>query len=360
LLRQGPKIAALGVAQNPTPALENRQWFQQPALGSAFPIVLLWKNRQNRQMICRLAILLGRQLFALAMMTMVVLSLLAADCYAQQSELSSGAGQGGSSDARLLLDKATVRLSRYATISANLRQRIDLYGRKLIGTGTYRHKNTGRDLLFRSELKVPVGDAITSLLQVCDGRFLWTYRALPHEEADRGLVTTLTRADLEAVRRQTAKQHSVTGLGYGGLIGMLEQTSRLFEFSDVHRSVLHGVPVWTVTGNWREQVTDSLTGNGDAQENNPFPDQHLPDAVTIALGVDDLFPYRIEYRRYATNAASAKSIVVAGARARAIVTIELFEVELNGRIDPQVFQVRHSGVRIEDTTAKLLQNHSIF
>ena len=271
--------------------------------------------------------------------------------------------RGRGVDASLLLQHAIAQLAGYSTISANVRQRINLYGRGLVGSGTYRQLNTETDMLFRTELKVPVRETLTSLLQVCDGRFLWTYRLLPTEDAQQGPEATLTRVDLGVARQQYVSSGGNDPVPYfalGGLPGLLDQTSRLFDFSSSDRSFLYGVPVWILTGTWKPQVSEAFTnleGSSDTvKENDPTTRRrHLPDSVTLALGVDDLFPYRIEYRRRRTNP-EGSSIIVSGGQSRSIMTLELFEVQTDVAIDPQVFFFQPSSVPVNDATERFMRN----
>lgn len=263
-------------------------------------------------------------------------------------------------DATMMLERAIVRLERQPSVAASLRQRIDLYGRRLVGSGSYHQMNAGKDLLFRTELKIPLGDTITSLLQVCNGRYLWTYRALPHEDAQRGLQTTLTRVDLNTVRKRGIGYGGswAQGIGYGGLPGLLKQALRLFEFGEATRGELHGVPVWQLLGTLREETSERLLGK-DKEGNQRKRAPHIPDMVSVTLGIDDLFPYRIDYRRQSETSDSqsrAKSLIAGGTKTQSLVTLEVFEVQTGQTIDPQMFFFRPTDVQVEDATDAFIRN----
>ena len=154
----------------------------------------------------------------------------------------SGAASASSPTSAEILTAAAASLARHQSVVASMRQRIDLYGRRLVGSGSYRQLQTGTDLLFRLELKVPVGETLASLLQVCDGRYLWTYRVLPDKQVEKGLDASLSAVDLNRVREMSfVPRVGTANFGLGGLPGLLNQTARVYRFSDrsAKRSARH-------------------------------------------------------------------------------------------------------------------------
>ena len=128
---------------------------------------------------------------------------------------------------RICSAAAARRVEQQPTILAQIRQRVILFDRQLTGSGVYRQMTTGAgDCLFRTEFRVPIGDSVSTMLQVCDGRFIWSYEILPHEDDD-GVSTDLGRVDLNAIRRQAGQAASVA---FGGLPGLLRDAQRSFLF----------------------------------------------------------------------------------------------------------------------------------
>ncbi len=238
-----------------------------------------------------------------------------------------------------------------------------MYGRKLIGSGNYRQLRTRTDLLFRFELKVPVGDTLASLLQVSDGRYLWTYRVLPDKQIEKGLDASLSTVDLNRVRELLFDpRRSATEIGMGGLPGLLEHTARMFEFGEAQRRGLHGMPVWVLIGRIRPSIVSQLAMRAqlDVAEGEPqvSPDRlsHVPDLVTLALGADDLFPYQIEFHKKRRRGGNRPTMLLETGSSRPMVTLEFFEVQTNAPVDPELFAFRPPNFQIDDSTDEFLAN----
>lgn len=250
-----------------------------------------------------------------------------------------------------LLSKAVKQLAQHGSIVAKIRQRVDLFGHELIGSGTYRQWDVGQDRLLRLELKIPLDDQITSIQQVCDSRFLWLQQTMPDKL--RGERTVISRIDLHEIRRAAyADSKSLVirrdGLliGQGGLPQLLIELERHFALHNVRPGTLHQVPVWITWGDWKPAALQLLFGEkNNGQEQGAVQNEllgelprHVPHSVMVILGKQDLFPYQIEYRRSkdAQRARNTMSIIET-ADSRAMVTMELFEVQLGVAIDPIQF-----------------------
>ncbi len=258
-----------------------------------------------------------------------------------------------------ILTEAAASLARHRSVAASMRQRIDLYGRRLVGSGSYRQLQTGTDLLFRLELKVPVGETLASLLQVCDGRYLWTYRVLPDKQVEQGLDASLSAVDLNRVREMsfTPRVGSVN-FGLGGLPGLLNQTAHVFDFRRARRSVLHGTPVWILSGEIRQEVWRQLGGAETAGEGGANL-EHVPDLVNVAVGTDDLFPYQFEFRKTRPDEPSLGAAMIARSDSWPIMTLELFEVQIDVPVDPEIFSFRPPNFQIDDVTEEFLANERL-
>ncbi|MHB1036118.1 MAG: LolA-like protein [Pirellulales bacterium] len=247
-----------------------------------------------------------------------------------------------------MVTKAVQSIEGYTSISAKFRQRADLFGHQMVGSGTYLQWGQGPDCLLRMELKLRVGDEVSSLLQVCDGKTFWIYQELLDE-------TTLARVDVGRVARVLEKARTTPGvqppsssLGVGGLESLLRGLDASFHFPAVRAAKLDNVPVWVVRGEWeKSRLVTLLPDQKKAIESGQPADlsklpAHLPDQVVLFLGQEDFIPYRIEYRR--TDRGAAQPSAGAGEGSRVLVVMELVEVKLNGRIDRQQF-VYNPGTR---------------
>ena len=230
--------------------------------------------------------------------------------------------------------------SREKSISARLRQKIHLLDHELIGSGSYEQMGRQEQRRFRLELKVPVGDSMSSFQRIHTGKYLWVCEEL-------GSQTTLAQIDVELVRRLVAqRQNSRAGSGPAGGIAMpLEGLPKLlanlndsFQFSIVRQGYLDQLAVWQLEGTWKPAVLAEWVGKqkekvlaGEPINWKALPPQ-LPQRVVLTLGHDDLFPYRMEYLR---ESAAGKQNDPSGLGT--IATLEFFEVRLGGPISPQRF-----------------------
>ncbi|HTU27448.1 MAG TPA: hypothetical protein VMF30_18705 [Pirellulales bacterium] len=224
------------------------------------------------------------------------------------------------------------------SISARIRQRIHLLDHELVGSGSYEQVGQGEQRRFRLELKVPVGEGISSFQRIQTGKYLWVYEEI-------GGQSTLSQIDMEHVRRVLAQQRSPrTGPGPAsgiamppdGLPKLLANLNDAFQFTVVRQGFLDQLPVWQLEGTWKPAALAEWAGDqkdkilkGEPVNWKSLPRQ-VPDRIVLTLGRDDLFPYRMEYLR---EGADEKL----GSPGGLIATLELFEVRLGGPIPPQRF-----------------------
>jgi hypothetical protein len=229
-----------------------------------------------------------------------------------------------------LLRQASDQLERRATISARLRHQISVSGQDLYGVGTYWQQGSGDELKVRLELQIAGQPA--KLLQVSNSRFLWIDRQLPTGR-------TVVRYDLRQLRADPA----LTPPGFdkldpgkanwspiqplltahsGGLPSLLAALAENFSFLPPQAMRLaiepagggHAatIPVFAVVGHWKEpKLAALLSKTGDPATDDQQPrkskpikfdslPERLPQEVLLLVGQDDLFPYRIEYRKLET------------------------------------------------------------
>ena len=214
-----------------------------------------------------------------------------------------------------ILRKAIVAIEARPSFSASVRHQVHLFDKHLFGSGSYQELRRGGAAMVRLELSIQIGNQVSSLLQVCDGKVLWTYRKLLDE-------TSLTRIDAERDLRRFKEVAAAPGReppatlpGLGGLSWVLRGLDANFHFTSAElgrvKQPVKYVPVWRLEGGWRpERLMDLLPRlspeqktaikQGKPADTTPLPKQ-LPDRVVLLLGQEDLFPYRIEYRRAVTR-----------------------------------------------------------
>jgi hypothetical protein len=259
-----------------------------------------------------------------------------------------------------LLERAILSLEGRRSVSAKIRQRVDLFGRKLVGSGTYLEQRSAEELLMRMELKIQVGDQVTSLLQVCDGRYYWVHRKMG---SDPGTLTRIALVRVGVALEETGEmpQPGKVGswLGLGGLPRLLRGLNASFQFSPPEETQLDQRPVWKLHGEWKPERVARFFSDKDktAQEGKPLDlsklPAHLPDRVLLYLGRDNVFPYQVEYCRFQPNLKGRYG----SPEDRVMVAMELFDEVLNVPIDSNRFTYSPPAeLEIVDQTEAYLQS----
>lgn len=272
-----------------------------------------------------------------------------------QAYVPAGAGQGVAtpypavtSDPASQMDQATALVRQVVqsiearqSILAKVRQQTDLYGHKLVGSGSYMQQGRGVDRRYRFELKIPIGDRVGVFEQICDGDHLWYRQDLAGKLSLSHLDMARVR---DAVRDGAGQGNPLFGVGsqgmsIGGLPKLLRNLERSFQFTSISPNRLDTVDVWALQGEWRpdrllelfpEQKERMLKGK-------PFTPgkvaEHFPDRVLLVVGRADLFPYRLEYwqrKKATTKDGTVETLHVP-------LLMEMFEVQLDVPVDPRGF-----------------------
>lgn len=264
--------------------------------------------------------------------------------------------------ANQLIDAAIRTLENRFSVEARFRQSGEIYGHKFFGSGTYTDIQPGRNHKYRLEIKLRAGDRDTSLIQVCDGRYLWLYRALPDGESlDRVDVASVVNALRDA---DNLPQPEFVGAwpGLGGLPRLLRGLYHSFHFTQVETDEFqakdsaggtHPVPLWKLTGRWRpERLVFAIPSQkqkilaGEPVDLSALP-EHVPDEVVVYLGQTTLFPLRIEYRRKAFEGAKPGDC-------RYLLVMDWVEVNLNVPVDPNRFLYHPGQLEVNDATQQFL------
>jgi hypothetical protein len=204
-----------------------------------------------------------------------------------------------------LLQRAILNMEQLHSIAARFKYRIFLFNKELLGSGEYLEQRGEDGLQLRFELKTAVGNEISTLVQVCDGQYLWI-----SEKA--GGKSTLGRIDLDPVLRTIHEnEEQFRGVenmakwpGMGGLPKLLRGLYSSFDFSTVEEvNTGGGGTLLRLQGEWkRARLAELLPDQKNAiEKGEPFKLERLapqiPHTVALYLSQDRLFPYRIEYHR---------------------------------------------------------------
>jgi hypothetical protein len=254
-----------------------------------------------------------------------------------------------------VFQRAIAVLESRQSISARVRQNCDIFGRHPVGSGIYLEQRLDGVTRFRLEMRLLLDDQPSSLLQVCDGRFIWTYRQMLQQE-------TLSHVDLERVNHKLAEGGKLQpgGMGslpiIGGLPRLLQTTCSNFNFARADQTLLRGqVPAWRLEGLWTparlqrllpEQAKSIQAGKPPNLSSLP---RQVPDRIVVFLGMDDLFPYRIEYHRQPDKRESPEA-----ASDRIMAEIDFYDVAFDVPIPPTQFLYNPGRLQPTDETDKFL------
>gem|GEM_PF-5528691 len=150
-------------------------------------------------------------------------------------------------------------LERRSSVVARIRHRVHVGEYTLIGSGRYWQQGVGNLRKTRLVLQTQVGNQSASLVQVFDGRYLWTDRQLPSGRKmtrldpvrlQAGLTgggSTITRLG----RPTTATSLLSSAASRGSLCGQLADLIEQFEFEAPRQVALDGSPMVALIGQWK-------------------------------------------------------------------------------------------------------------
>ena len=253
--------------------------------------------------------------------------------------------------------QAITTLESRDSVTAKVRHEAHLFGQHLVGSGVYMEQRPGRDHKLRLELRLQLGDQPSSLVTVCDGRFLWEHRNLPSKvELSRTDVVRIMRA-LEKIDGGDPSAKPALLPGLGGLPRVLRGLESHFAFATMQRGQWGGQKAvfLRLEGGWKPATLARLLPNqaeaiAKGQADLSRLPAYLPDTAVVYLGETDRFPYRIEYRRRSAIKSEAPED-------RALVTVDFYEVGINEPIDPAQFNYQPPSVTaFSDPTDSIIQS----
>jgi hypothetical protein len=254
-----------------------------------------------------------------------------------------------------IFQRAITLLESRQSISARVRQSSEVFGRRPVGSGIYLEQRLPGVTLFRLEMRLQLDDQPSSLLQVCDGHYIWNYRQILQQE-------TLVRIDVDRVNHhleeagkwQPGYMGSLPGLG--GLPRLMQAIGSNFNFTRADQTLLRSqVPAWRLEACWTPAKLERLLPEqaraiqgGKSPNLSNLPKQ-VPDRLVIFLGMDDLFPYRIEYLRQPDKKESSEAT-----SDKMMTEIDFYNVAFDVPIPPTRFLYNPGNLPPTDETDKFL------
>lgn len=243
-----------------------------------------------------------------------------------------------------LLAVCQERLLAHSSVTAQVRQRVQLFDRQLYGSGIYLQQGGAGRPQFRFELNFQLEKRRRATLRNSDGVNLWLYDsdgdALRKVDLER-LSLAVERHEMEAGVPAGQVLASRGKTAHGGIPRLLADLDRNFQFHTVGQADIAGVEVLVVQGVWKPERLRQLVQQGeedfDADASTPVEvdvtklGPHVPYDVLLYLGKEDLFPYRVQYRRLE---AAKKGETP---QTKTLVEMELFQVRFDAPVAPSQF-----------------------
>jgi len=237
-----------------------------------------------------------------------------------------------------LVRRSIDQLALFETISAKIRFHGNLVGHSLSGTGQYLQSGHA-PIRVRMELKTPVGDDVCTLQQIGDGNALWIRRTMPGSVRLGHVDVARVLAAREARRAAAppAPGAPTKELAIGGLPLLVDGVRRSFDLQTVQPATVGAkVPAYKVSGMLNAAMLAQLLPEqkppaepGQPPNLKALPVQ-APTHVELYIGADDLFPYKLDFKRIVDGKTSLDE-------AETMYSVEFYDVQRNIALDPVQF-----------------------
>ncbi|WZO96017.1 hypothetical protein EP7_002990 [Isosphaeraceae bacterium EP7] len=195
-------------------------------------------------------------------------------------------------EAEALIDAAILKIVGLKSVSADIRQSVQMLGQKFMLNGKYL-----KDVDNRLYMKLSVsglGNSTGTLLQVCDGKTLWDFRQVLESQSYSKLdiIPIFQKLNTPGVDPKLRDQ-IIGSLGFTGPDTLLSGLRKVVRFDQKEEATLDGKPVYIFRGTWisRDGLT---TANGQPLPPSiPLP-AYIPSIVTVWVGKEDGWPYQLE------------------------------------------------------------------
>lgn len=252
-----------------------------------------------------------------------------------ETDASPSAGQAA---ATAFVAKVHAELKKHPSVKADVEHTVSIGTRQFRATGRY--LNSGSKLRLEYTVKPDQG-ADGSLIEVCDGKELWSLMTL-------GGTKRVTHRDVQQIKaaitsvKRVPDAELTAELGLGGLSGLFASLERTMTFDQMKQEEVEGHSRTVVQGQWKSNVASRWKSTAD----DPLP-VYIPDAVRIIVNSATLFPERVVYLKKQTEK-DKKGY-------RALVSFQFKNVELDATIDEQEFTFEPpQDVVPEDVTRQFL------
>lgn len=235
-----------------------------------------------------------------------------------------------------LLVLAARNLADSPPIQCQYRTKINMFDQQVYAMGRYFNAGQGSGQT-RLDQKIELDDGnALEINQICDGKFFYRIEQL----GELRKIEFLDLSEFDPENGGKIPDNPTQWLSRAGTISLLRNLGTAFDFSTPAQETMSGLNVLHLRGQWKPAAIDRILHSKKkhidpktgAVNWNRLPNQ-IPHGVDVYLGNDDflpLFPYRIVFFQYESKT-NLK---------RAIVTMELYDVEKVPALSPDLFRVR--------------------
>jgi outer membrane lipoprotein-sorting protein len=248
------------------------------------------------------------------------------------------ADSAGAKAAAEFVQKVRQSLGEHSSVQADIEQTVSIGTQQFVATGRY--VSSGPKLRLEYNIKPDQGIS-GSLLEVCDGKELWSLIKV----ADSKRVT---HRDVQQIKAAASSERAIPDavltaeLGLGGLSALFASLERTMVFDAMKQETSGDRSRTVVQGKWKPEIRSRWPQGSD--ESLPA---YVPDMVRIVVDSATMFPERIVY---------IKRLVEKDKKVnRALVDLQFSKVTFDSAIDDQEFTfVTPDDVVPEDITRQYL------
>jgi outer membrane lipoprotein-sorting protein len=227
------------------------------------------------------------------------------------------------SPAAELLERVRQELPKHLTIQADLTQQVSIGDQQFKTAGHY--VQAGNKLAIRYTVNPDQG-AHGEMLEVCDGKELWTLLTLSDSKrVTRRNVQQILAAAAAASKRDVPEAALNVEMGLGGITALLASLDRMMVFDVMKEEEIDGQKRTVIQGHWKKDLAQRFPKDKDDLL-PPF----VPDLVRVYINSRTLFPEKLLYLKKQATKKTFKPLV----------SLEFRNAEFDRAVDEEMFVFR--------------------
>lgn len=241
-------------------------------------------------------------------------------------------------DATEFFEQVRQELQTHQSVKADLNQSVSIGDQQFKIVGQYLSSGNSADgmKLMLNYSVVPDQGVTGQIMEVCDGKELWTVLTLPDtKRVTLRNVMQIQKAAAAASKKNIPDTTLNAELGLGGLTALLASLERTVDFDVIKHDEGEAGPRTIIQGHWKEEILQRFPKGKD----NSLP-AFVPDLVRLYVNSETLFPERLLYLK---KQPESKKL-------RPLVNLEFRNVELDVPVDDSAFKFDIPDVVPEDVT----------